>query len=291
MVFTNKTKKIVAIHDLSGVGRISLNVVIPILTTMGFQVCPLPTAVLSNHTQYPQFSFLDLTDEMKKIIEYWKKIDVEFDAFYSGYLGSPKQVNIVKDFIFEFRKQDSLVVVDPVLGDNGKLYSNFGLDIVEAMRQMIISADVITPNLTELFYLLDKPYSDNNSDEELKQYLLELAQKGPSVVIITNVPLIDDPRMTSVYAYNKEGNRFWKTTCPYVPAHYPGTGDTFTSVITGALMQGDSLPMALDRAAQFCYQGIRATYGYQYDYREGILLEKVLSNLNTPIQVSSYELI
>lgn len=291
MMFTNKTKKIVAIHDLSGVGRISLNVVIPILTTMGFQVCPLPTAVLSNHTQYPQFSFLDLTDEMKKIIEYWKKIDVEFDAFYSGYLGSPKQVNIVKDFIFEFRKQDSLVVVDPVLGDNGRLYSNFGLDIVEAMQQMITSADVITPNLTELFYLLNKPYRDNNSDEELKQYLLELAQKGPSVVIITNVPVADDPRMTSVYAYNKEGNRFWKTTCPYVPAHYPGTGDTFTSVITGALMQGDSLPMALDRAAQFCYQGIRATYGYQYDYREGILLEKVLPNLNTPIQVSSYELI
>jgi pyridoxine kinase len=290
-MFTNKTKKIVAIHDLSGVGRISLNVVIPILTTMGFQVCPLPTAVLSNHTQYPQFSFLDLTDEMKKIIEYWKKIDVEFDAFYSGYLGSPKQVNIVKDFIFEFRKQDSLVVVDPVLGDNGRLYSNFGLDIVEAMQQMITSADVITPNLTELFYLLNKPYRDNNSDEELKQYLLELAQKGPSVVIITNVPVADDPRMTSVYAYNKEGNRFWKTTCPYVPAHYPGTGDTFTSVITGALMQGDSLPMALDRAAQFCYQGIRATYGYQYDYREGILLEKVLPNLNTPIQVSSYELI
>ncbi len=291
MVFTNKTKKIVAIHDLSGVGRISLNVVIPILTTMGFQVCPLPTAVLSNHTQYPQFSFLDLTDEMKKIIEYWKKINVEFDAFYSGYLGSPEQVNIVKDFIFEFRKQDSLVVVDPVLGDNGKLYSNFELDIVEAMRQMITSADVITPNLTELFYLLDKPYRDNNTDEELKQYLLELAQKGPSVIIITNVPVTNDPRMTSVYAYNKEGNRFWKTTCPYVPAHYPGTGDTFTSVITGALMQGDSLPMALDRAAQFCYQGIRATYGYQYDYREGILLEKVLPNLNTPIQMSSYELI
>lgn len=269
----------------------SLNVVIPILTTMGFQVCPLPTAVLSNHTQYPQFSFLDLTDEMKKIIEYWKKIDVEFDAFYSGYLGSSEQVNIVKDFISEFKRQDSLVVVDPVLGDNGKLYSNFDMDIVVAMREMITSADVITPNLTELFYMLDKPYCEKNTDEELKQYLLELATKGPSVIIITNVPVMDDPHMTSVYAYNKEGNRFWKTTCPYVPAHYPGTGDTFTSVITGALMQGDSLPMALDRAVQFCYQGIRATYGYQYDFREGILLEKVLPNLNTPIQMSSYELI
>ena len=290
-MFTSTTKKVVAIHDLSGVGRISLNVAIPVLTTMGFQVCPLPTAILSNHTQYPQFSFLDLTDEMKKIIEYWKKIEVEFDAFYSGYLGSPEQVNIVKNFIAEFRKQDSLVVVDPVLGDNGKLYSNFGLDMANAMREMITVADVITPNLTELFYLLDKPYNEKNSDEQLKQYLLELTQKGPSVAIITNVPVLNDPHMTSVYAYNKEGNRFWKTTCPYVPAHYPGTGDTFTSVITGALLQGDSLPMALDRAVQFCYQGIRATYGYQYDFKEGILLEKVLPNLNMPIQMSSYELI
>ena len=291
MINTSKTKKVAAVHDLSGVGKVSLNVVIPVLTSMGFQVCPLPTAILSNHTQYPQFSFLDLTDEMKKIIDYWKKIDVEFDAFYSGYLGSPNQVNIVKQFISDFKKDDSLVVVDPVLGDNGKLYTNFDQEIVIAMRQMITVADVITPNLTELFQLLEKPYKENNTDEELKQYLLEFSDKGPSIVIITNVPVLNDSRMTSVYAYNKNGNRFWKTTCPYVPAHYPGTGDTFTSVITGALMQGDSLPMALDRATQFCYQGIRATYGYQYDYREGILLEKVLQNLNPPIQMSSYELI
>ena len=291
MVNISKTKKIAAVHDLSGVGKVSLNVVIPVLTSMGFQVCPLPTAVLSNHTQYPQFSFLDLTEEMKKIIDYWKKIDAEFDAFYSGYLGSPDQVNIVKQFIADFKKEDSLVVVDPVLGDNGKLYSNFDQHIVVAMRQMITVADVITPNLTELFELLEKPYQEHNTDDQLKQYMLELSERGPSIVIITNVPVLNDPHMTSVYAYNKNGNRFWKTTCPYVPAHYPGTGDTFTSVITGALMQGDSLPMALDRAAQFCYQGIRATYGYQYDFREGILLEKVLPYLNTPIQVSSYELI
>ena len=291
MINTSKTKKVAAIHDLSGVGKVSLNVVIPVLTTMGFQVCPLPTAILSNHTQYPQFSFLDLTDEMKKIIDYWKKIDAEFDAFYSGYLGSPNQVNIVKQFISDFKKENSLVVVDPVLGDNGKLYTNFDQEIVDAMRQMITVADVITPNLTELFQLLEKPYKEHNTDEELKKYLLEFSDKGPSIVIITNVPVLNDSQMTSVYAYNKNGNRFWKTTCPYVPAHYPGTGDTFTSVITGALMQGDSLPMALDRATQFCYQGIRATYGYQYDFREGILLEKVLSNLNTPIQLGSYELI
>lgn len=280
-----------AVHDLSGIGRVSLTVVIPILSSMGFQVCPLPTAVLSNHTQYPQFSFLDLTGEMPKIIFEWKRLGIRFDAFYTGYLGSPRQIQIVSDFIDDFRQPDNLVVVDPVLGDNGKLYTNFDGQMVKEMRQLIAKADVVTPNLTELFYLLDRPYKEVNTDEELKSYLRHLSDKGPEIVIITSVPVMNDAHKTSVYAYNRQGNRYWKITCPYLPAHYPGTGDTFTSVITGSLLQGDSLPIALDRGTQFILQGIRATFGYEYDNREGILLEKVLHNLDMPIQSSSYELI
>ena len=121
MKCNNKVKKVAAIHDLCGMGRVSLTVVIPILSTMGFQVCPLPTAVLSNHTQYPDFSFLDLTNEMPRIIAEWEKLSVQFDAIYTGYLGSPKQVHIVSEFINRFRQDDSLVVVDPVLGDNGQI--------------------------------------------------------------------------------------------------------------------------------------------------------------------------
>ena len=290
-MYTNKVKKIAAVHDLSGMGRVSLTVVIPILSSMGFQVCPLPTAVLSNHTQYPSFSFLDLTDEMMKIIAEWKKLGASFDAIYTGYLGSPRQIHIVSDFINDFRTADSLVVADPVLGDNGRLYANFDETMIKEMRHLITKADVITPNLTELFYLLDKPYKEYNTDEELKGYLRQLSDKGPEVVVITSVPVREDNHKTSVYAYNRQGNRYWKITCPYLPAHYPGTGDTFTSVITGSLMQGDSLPIALDRASQFILQGIRATFGYEYDNREGILLEKVLHNLDMPIQSASYELI
>ncbi len=290
-MYSNKVKKIAAVHDLSGMGRVSLTVVIPILSSMGFQVCPLPTAVLSNHTQYPNFSFLDLTDEMPKIISEWKCLGVEFDAIYTGYLGSSRQIQIVSDFINDFRQADSLVVADPVLGDNGHLYANFSMEMVKEMRRLITKADVITPNLTELFFLLDKPYKATNTDEELKDYLHLLSDKGPQIVIITSVPVRDDEHKTSVYAYNRLGNRYWKITCPYLPAHYPGTGDTFTSVITGALLQGDSLPIALDRAVQFILQGIRATFGYEYDNREGILLEKVLHNLDMPIQSASYELI
>ena len=290
-MYANKVKKVVAVHDLSGVGRVSLTVVIPILSSMGFQVCPLPTAVLSSHTQYPEFSFLDLTDEMPKIISEWKKLEVQFDAFYTGYLGSPRQIHIVSDFIDDFRRPDGLVVVDPVLGDNGRLYANFHESMIDEMKHLITKADVVTPNLTELFYLLGIPYKEMNTDEELKSYLRRLSDCGPEVVIITSVPVRDDKHKTSVYAYNRNGNRYWKVTCPYLPAHYPGTGDTFTSVITGALLQGDSLPIALDRATQFILQGIRATFGYEYDNREGIQLEKVLHNLDMPIQICSYELI
>lgn len=291
MMYANKVKKVAAVHDLSGVGRVSLTVVIPILSSMGFQACPLPTAVLSNHTQYPDFSFLDLTDEMPKIIKEWERLGVEFDAIYTGYLGSPRQARIVSGFINDFRRADSLVVVDPVLGDNGRLYTTFDETMVKEMQHLITEADVITPNLTELFYMLDLPYKEENSDEELKHYLRCLSDKGPQIVIATSVPVPAEPHKTSVYAYNRVGNRYWKITCPYLPAHYPGTGDTFTSVITGSLLQGDSLPIALDRATQFILQGIRATFGYEYDNRDGILLEKVLHNLDMPIQISSYELI
>lgn len=291
MQIQNQSKRIVAVHDLSGVGRVSLMAVIPILSSMGFQVCALPTAVLSTHTQYPSFTFLDLTSEMKRIVSQWKALDFRFDTFYTGYLGSPEQIRIVEDFISDFRRPSDLVVVDPVLGDNGQLYKGFTEDMVLGMRGLIHKADVITPNMTELYLLLGENYRDRMSDGELKQVLRKLSDMGPEIVIVTSVPVIDQPHMTSVYAYNRCGGRYWKVTCPYLPAHYPGTGDAFTSVITGALMQGDSLPIALDRASQFILQGIRATFGYEYNNMDGIMLEKVLHNLDMPNQISSYELL
>lgn len=288
----NQSKKVAAVHDLSGVGHVSLMAVIPILSSMGIQVCPLPTAVLSTHTQYPEYTFLDLTDEMRRMTECWKHLDFTFDAFYTGYLGSPAQVQIVEDLIEHFKRPDDLVVVDPVLGDNGRLYKGFGEEMILEMRRLIRRADVITPNITEVFLLLDRPQPEEAlNDECLKELLKALSDQGPEIVIATSVPVTDNPHMTSVYAYNRRGDRYWKVTCPYLPAHYPGTGDSFTSVITGSLMQGDSLPIALDRATQFILQGIRATFGYEYNNMDGIMLEKVLHNLDMPIQSCSYELL
>ena len=291
MKTSRSVRRIAAVHDLSGVGRVSLTVVIPILSTMGFDVCPLPTAILSNHTQYENFTFLDLTDEMPAIIDHWEKLGVDFEAIYTGYLGSPRQIRIVADFIERFRTPDTLVVVDPVLGDNGRLYNKITDEMVSEMRTLAARADVLTPNLTELFALLNEPFRSECTDDELKAAITELTSSGPDTVIITGVPVQGKPNLTSVIARSRTDGRTWKVTCPYLPAHYPGTGDAFTSVITGSLLQGDSLPIALDRAAQFILQGVRATFGYQTDNREGILLERVLQNLSLPIQSATYELV
>jgi pyridoxine kinase len=284
-------KRVAAIHDLSGFGRASLTVVIPILSTMGVQVCPLPTAVLSTHSKFEDFHFIDLTEEMSDYIRHWKQLGVSFDAVYSGFLGSARQIDIVTDFIDHFSRQDQLVIVDPVLGDDGVLYGPLNNDMVVEMRSLIKKADIITPNITEASLLLGKEYPTAIGQAEVKEWILDLAQMGPGQVIITSVPEQGYEKKTSVIAYNVGDNRFWKVMCDYLPANYPGTGDAFTSVIVGSLLQGDSLPIALDRAVQFTSLGVRATFGYSYSTNEGILLERILNSLHASVQVSSYEIL
>ena len=287
----NPIKKIAAIHDLSGIGRVSLTSVIPILSSMGIQVCPLPTAVLSSHTQYPDFYKVDLTEHLRPIIKHWQELKLDFDAVYSGYLASAAQVEIVEYLIDTFYKDGMMVVVDPVMGDNGSRYASLGMDLVKEMQRLIQKADVITPNLTEAALLLDEDYNENLNHEQIKQWLVRLSEKGPSTVIITSVPELPKNKKTSVIAYESPTQRFWKVSCHYLPANYPGTGDSFTSALTGSLLQGDSLPIALDRAVQFISYGVRATFGHNYDTREGIMLERILKTLDNPLSMGTYELL
>ena len=284
--------RVAAIHDLSGFGRASLTVVIPILSTMGIQVCPLPTAILSTHTGgFDNYKFIDLTDYMEEYIQHWRNLKIEFDCIYSGFLGSSRQIGIISKFIQQFSHKEQLVVIDPVLGDNGSLYKSFGPEMVEQMSRFIGLADIITPNITEAALLLNEPYKNRFEEKELKDWLCRLADKGPKIVIITSVPDSQSKKHTSVIAYNREDGRFWKVKCDYIPAHFPGTGDSFTSVLVGSILNGDSLPIALDRSVQFISNAIRASYGYKYPEREGVLLERVLGNLNAPVMSSSYEIV
>lgn len=288
----NPVPRAAAIHDLSGFGRTSLSVVIPILSTMGVQPCSLPTAVLSTHTGgFQNYHFVDLTDQMQAIVDHWKEIAIHFDAIYSGFLGSPRQIDIVREFIRDFSNDDQLILIDPVLGDNGQLYSTMDDTMISKMRGLIRHADVITPNFTEAAFLLDEPYTPTVSLEELKTWAKRLAEAGPKKVIITSVPVSGGKNLSSVVAYNRPDDRLWKVDCSYIPAHYPGTGDIFASVVVGSLLQGDSLPIALDRAVQFVSIAIRSTFGYAFPAREGVLLERVLPSLNAPVMASSYQIL
>ena len=291
----NIVKKVAAIHDLSGFGRSSLTSIIPILSSMKVQVCPVPTAVLSSHTGgFEGYSFLDLTDYMEQHIAHWKSLNLEFDCIYSGFLGSPKQMKIVADFIDFFGHKNNLTVVDPVLGDNGKLYGTMNNEMVEEMKKLISKADIITPNFTEVTFLLNKPYKKEISEPEVKEWLIELANMGPKIVIATSVPDENShkaDRKTNVIAYDKENDVFWKVSCKYIPASYPGTGDAYTSVVIGSLLQGDSLPIAIERGVQFITQCILDSYGFKYPNREGVLLERMLDVLKMPTISNSYELL
>jgi pyridoxine kinase len=289
-MFSNPVKRVAAVHDMSGFGRVSLTVIIPILSSMGIQVCPLPTAILSTHSQYEGFEFVDLTSSMQPIIDHWKKLNLRFDAIYSGFLGSAAQIDIVAKFIDDFRDEKMVVVVDPVMGDNGKRYTPISEDMVTEMQMLVRKADIITPNLTEVFLLLNEPYSPKITHEQIRSYLLRLAEMGPKIVMITSIPATDEQH-TSVIAYNREDGRFWKVSCSYLPAAFPGTGDTFASVIVGSILQGDSLPIALDRAANFASLGVRATFGYPGKPLEGILLERILPSLSQAVQPTSYQLL
>ncbi len=287
----NPVPKVAAIHDLSGFGRASLTVIIPILSTMGVQACPLPTAVLSTHTGgFDDYHFVDLTEEMGPIIDHWKTLDIAFDAIYSGFLGSPRQVDIVLDFIKSFARPEQLVTVDPVMGDNGKPYKTMGPEMIRQMRLLVSKADIITPNFTEAAFLLDEPYPKNIEEKQVKEWIARLCDKGPGKVIITSVPVPGRPNVSGVVAFDRKDGRFWKVDCTYIPAYYPGTGDAFASVIVGGLLQGDSLPIALDRAVQFVSMAIRSTFSYNYPSREGVLLERVLTNLRAPVTSSIYEI-
>ena len=228
-------KKIAAIHDLSGYGRASLTVAIPILSYMGYQVCPLPTAILSAHSEYKDFRSFDLTDQMQGIIDHWKELDLHFDALYSGYLASEKQMNIVSGFFDDFSQDDNFILVDPVLGK-------------------------------------------------------ALSKLGPEYVIITSAPSGNEKKVATL-AYNKNDERLWRVSSDYVAASYPGTGDAFASVITGCLLNGDSLPEAIERAVHFINMGIKATFGYTHNPLDGMNQEKVLHYLNESLPYFTYELL
>jgi len=268
---------VAAVHDLSCVGRCALTVVIPALAAMGAQPVPLPTAVLSTHTGgYTNMAVRDLTDFLPECIEHWKNLNLKMDAVYSGYLASVEQVDVVRGLI-EWQKKENgaLAVVDPVMGDEGKMYSAMPKDMPRYMKALCDEADLITPNLTEAALMLDMTYP--KGAVSMDQLRGMLSGFGAKVTMITSVTL-EDGRHANVCHVKETGET---VLCAYrrIPAHYPGTGDLFASVLTGCMVKGEKPVEAMRRATAFLERTIEDSWKAQTEVRAGVQLERALKYL------------
>jgi pyridoxine kinase len=271
--------RIAAIQDISCLGRCSLTVIMPILSAMGIQVCPLPTAVFSTHLGgFGKPAFCDFTDYMEIFVRHWQQQGVIFDCIYSGFLASEQQIDIVERTMNAFSSNNPLVLVDPVMGDGGKLYTTYTKHMQERMKQLVARADVITPNYTEACFLLGEPYEEAVCDlKKMTEWLVRLSDLGPEKVVITGIVIAQDKLLT--LGYDQKNAVFYQVFSDYIPAKYPGTGDVFASVLLGSLLRGDSLSGAMEKAADFVAEAIQVTLAFNTPPREGILLETILSRL------------
>lgn len=291
---SHEIMRVAAIHDISGFGKSSLTIVLPILSTLGIQACPLPTALLSTQTSgFSDYYYQDLTDAMQEMIHHWKKLQIPFDGIYSGFLGSSRQIEVVSDFIDAAAERAAglPVLIDPVLGDEGETYGPVTEELTEGMRELVKKATIITPNFTEACLLLSRPYREELSVEEIREMLCELASLGPDEVIMTSVPVEGRRKKSAVYAASRESSALWKVEREYLPGSYAGTGDAFASVIMGRLLNGDTIPESIDQAVEFVYRAIRTTWGRGVPEREGILIERMLATLSEPVPIHTYELV
>ena len=277
------TPRVAAIHDMSGFGRCSLTVAIPILSTMGIQCCPLPTAFLSTHTGgFEGFTFLDMTDELPKVAAHWKSLGLGFQAVYSGFLGSERQIAIVEDFLREFRDPDTVAVIDPVMGDHGAVYQTYTPAMCAGMARLTELADVITPNLTEAALLLSIPYGELPVGEAGCREIVErLSLDGRRSVVLTGASTA--PELTGAMCFDARTGRTEAVQTRRVPQEFHGTGDVFASVLTGALVQGATLPDAARQAVDFVRACAERTARAGIPMREGVEFEPLLGLLTPPV--------
>ena len=278
-------KRIAAIHDLSCFGRCALTVVMPTLSAMGYQVIPVPTALLSSHTGgFTDMYFKDLTQDMREVSDHFDRLGLKFDAIYTGFLGSEEQIDIVLDFIRRFSDEDTLIFVDPVMGDDGVLYSTYTDRLGERMRELCAVADIITPNLTEACFLSGEEYRDTATESERSvfAYADRLREKlralGCGKIIITGVPHVGD--MFGTYGHTEnEFSDGYMYSVKRVRKSYPGTGDLFASVLLGSILTGDELGDALRFASDYVCRVMAYSARFDTPVRDGVAFEKFMAEL------------
>ena len=278
-------KRILTVQDISCVGRCSLTVALPIISAAGVEAGVLPTSVLSTHTAFPKFTFKDLTDEIEPICKTFEELSIDFDAIYTGYLGSFRQLELMKGIFEKFGKR-GFVMIDPVMADNGELYKGFTEEFAKEMAKLTSLADLIVPNLTEASFMLGIPYKPSYDEEYVKDILKKLTKLGPRMAALTGVSFENDK--IGVYLYNSETDEYFSYFNEKLPTSYHGTGDIYASSALGAIMRGLPVEKALSIAVDFTLECIKETakdedrrfYGVNFESALPFYIEKIKEALN-----------
>ncbi|MDO4307535.1 MAG: pyridoxamine kinase [Eubacteriales bacterium] len=272
----NHQKKIAVINDMSGFGRCSLAVAIPIISVMKIQCCPVPTSIFSNHTGFESFFFEDYTDRMQPYIDEWKKLGLAFNGISTGFLGSKEQIQIVLRFLKDFGTKDNTIIIDPVMGDYGKTYSTYTPEMCSEMKKLVTNADILTPNLTEACILTDTPY---HPDKWHKAEIIELARKlgemGPDKIVITGIP---QGEFIANLCYEKgKDPKFLRTH--KVGTQRSGTGDVFAAIIAADAVNGVDFQTSVRKASMFVKKCIMRSIEMDLPLTDGVCFEELLGTL------------
>ncbi len=273
--------RILTIQDISCVGKCSLTVALPIISALGVETSIIPTAVLSTHTMFNNFTFKDLTDQIDPIVKHWKSENINFDCIYTGYLGSIEQIDIIANLFDEFKTDDNLILVDPAMADNGKLYPAFDETFAKTMAKLCSKADIIVPNITEASFMTGMEYRESYDQEYIKEMLVSLSKLGSRISILTGVGFKDGS--TGVMGYDKDKNEYFYYEHDRINVNFHGTGDIFSSTLVGAIANGLTWQEALPIAADYTAKSIQLTiddpngrdYGVNFEEAIPYLLKRM----------------
>jgi pyridoxine kinase len=273
-------KKVLAINDISCVGRCSLTVALPIISSVGVECSILPTAILSTHTGgFSNYTFNDFTNEMPKIANHWKSLDIKFDAIYTGFLGSKEQIDVVKNICSDFKTNDNLLIVDPAMADNGEMYKIFDLAFALEMKKLCYGADIVVPNITEACFLAGVEYEKGPHNVCFIDKLIDkLGELNIKSLVLTGVSYDSSSVGAISYNYETKEKSYYKREI--IPEYFHGTGDCFASALVAAISKGKNLDEASKIAVDFTVESILQTIKYDnIDKKYGVCFEEALLKL------------
>ncbi len=272
----NNQKKIALINDFTGFGKCSIAVSLPIISALKVQCCPVPTSVFSNHTAYSEYFFDDYTDKMEEYIENWKKLELKFEGISTGFLGDARQIEIVKRFIKDFKSNNTIVIVDPVMGDYGVTYVTYSKDLCNRMKELVEYADIVTPNITEACIITGLQYENViDDDTAIKKMAEDISKMGPGKVVITGISRDED---ICNYVYEKGiTDEFIKSK--KVGIERSGTGDIFSSIISADAVNGVEFKDSVRKASEFIKECLIISEKRNIPKEDGVCFEDVLTTL------------